>query len=345
MKSAYLFRISSAILIVCAAFSAFINPALAARSKTRERPPAEVFAYGLKVVPSKEEIVVQPGEETKFAITATNLIAGDMDISLSAWSFARDNRGNTFRIPKKDEKKFRGAASWLRFKRAGIRLRAKSDTPLEITIKTPKDAAPGTHSAYIAIVGMPLAEKNQPIKTRFTINALILPIVISRSHDQGAMLKTDVRLLSFKANKRFYLDPPISITAKLRNDGNVHQNFDGAMEIWQGKVRLDRVPFKNTLMPEWTSPLEAHFEQPPYPGRMSAKLTGSVFLAKNNQEKKIAASSEFWYIPRVFAYVAAALLLFIAILSGFIVRRLLTRRRAKQEPADAEPLESRSRTF
>lgn len=317
--------------IICVILAAMSSPAWAARSKAPDKPPVGAPAEGLSAEPTKEEVIVRPGQETTFSLAVTNKTAQDMAVVLSAWNFARAENGAIYQISAKDAKKFRGAAKWMRFTKRPVIVKKGERTSYTIAIDVPENAAPGTHSAYLKIIGAPTVKDKQTITVRFVINALMLPIVISKSHSRVPLLKTNVKVLGLTVGKKIYTSFPVNLAAKLRNDGNVHQNFDGAFEVWQGKVRLERIPIKQTLLPEQISTLLAGVNELPYPGHLSARLTGAAFLAKSNRQQKLKAAVDFWYIPMVFFYVVAGLLFFIMAIVSLFIMRLRGKRRAEKD--------------
>ncbi len=190
-----------------------------------------------------------------------------------------------------------------------------------VTIKAPEDAKPGTHVTYLRVLGVPKNIEGKTVVVRYAIDALFLPIVIGETHGQLPVLKTNVELANFSSAQSIYAYVPFNIVAKVRNGGNIHQNFDGTIEIWQGKTKLRSFPLKQTLLPSQTSALMASVEGIPYIGRFRAKFTGSAFLAKTHRQQKLSGSFSFWYIPIALFYAVAALATIVLLILIWLVRR------------------------
>lgn len=300
------------------------RPAVAAKSPADE-PPAGTLAEGMKVSPTKHELNLRPGQESTVRLEIFNSSPRDLRINLSSWNFARDEKGTAHPISDKDAERFRGAASWLNYAKEPFLLKAQEHSETTVTIKAPEGARPGTHSTYLRISGTPLDPEDKTIAVRYSIDAMFLPIIIGKEHGKQDLLKTKVKMAGFSSAKSLYTVFPISLAAKVNNLGNVHQNFKGAIEIWQGKTKLRTFRLKQTLLPEQVSHMTVEPEEIPYAGQYEAKFVGSSSLAKTHKKGKLTAKISFWYIPRTWVIAGATtisgLLLVIVLLLRLFVRR------------------------
>ncbi|MDP1809710.1 MAG: hypothetical protein Q8L35_09295, partial [Actinomycetota bacterium] len=272
-------------------------------------PPENGIAEGMKVSPSKFEVMVKRGQEVIAPLVIRNESPSPLKITLQAWDFARDENGVPYQISKKDVAKFRGAAAWLRFSKKPVIVKSHDQVEVPVKVRAPKKASPGTHATYLQVVGKPVLGKRQNIKVQYVVNALFLPIFVGEAHSRLPTLKTKLKLVDFSVGQKFATVLPLSLRAEVRNDGNIHQNLEGAVEIWQGKTKLKTVPVEQTLLPGSTSHILAAVDDLPYLGRFTAKFKGSAFLAKNYKQQKLEARLNFIYIPKNIFYAAAGLLL------------------------------------
>lgn len=296
-----------------------------------DRPPKGAVAESMKVSPTKFEIQLKPGQETTAPIEISNGTRSKMTVTIATWNFARDDKGQAQPVPDKDAARFRGAAKWITHTRKLIMLEAGETTTTILDVKAPKEAGAGSYSAYVKVIGAPNARAKESLKVRYIINALVLPIVIEKSHGSSRALKTKVEFGSLSTNGSFHMALPVEIIAKVRNEGNVHQNFDGAIEVWQGSVRLTKIPLKGTLLPLTTATFIRHVEELPYYGKLTAKFSGSAFVAQASERQSLKGQTIFWYVPARFAYILVAIVLLLILGGAVLIRNYRTTKAKKSE--------------
>ncbi len=306
------------------------SPGLAAKTPAVVSP-SEALSESMIVTPTKVEEIIRPGQESSVSVEITNDSSQELKITFSAWDFARDNKGGIYRISEKDASRFRGAAKWLSYPARPITLKAREKRKVNINIKAPTDSSPGSHATYLRVLGTPPKDSSGNITVRYAINALFLPIVLEKTHGRIPTLKTTIRLKKFSSNGYFHTILPFNLTAMVRNEGNIHQNFDGKIEVWQGKVKLSSMPLKQTLLPEQNASMVAPVKEIPYFGKFRAKFIGVAFLAKSYKKQAITGQITFWYVPRTLLYSVAGVIFFIISLGIWLLRKFLRARRAQKK--------------
>lgn len=322
-------------IVVLGAAQGMVSPVRAADPPAI--PPKGALAESVRVSPTKFEIMLKPGQESTAPIEVQNSTRQKMKITVAAWNFARDDNGVAYPIPAKDEAHFRGAASWISGPLKPIALQSGETTTFILNILAPKKAALGSYSAYVKIIGTPAVKRGKSLTVRYVIDALVLPIVMNRSHSVSRSLTAKVEFGGMSTKGSLHTSLPFDVVAKVRNRGNIHQNFDGAIEIWQGKIRLNRISLKRTLLPLATSTFIGTVEELPYFGKLTAKFSGSAFVAKSYRQQTIKGRVTFWYVPALFIYAAGGIAL-ILLIGGIILVRRLRVTKTEKSPDDQTPV-------
>ncbi len=326
------------ILIAVALVGGYLHIAAApAYAKKTQAPPADGYAQGLEVFPSKVEMIVQPGEEATVSIECVNNSDVKMQLSYLVWDFARDERGTAVPIAKDDSSRFRGAANWLTLSKKLPALPANSSRKIDVVINVPNGIESGTHYTYLRLKGTPEKPKIPGgVTVRYALDVLFLPMVVKKTHAEQPVLQTKAHMAGFEPKNMLNTGVPIPFTAKIRNDGNVHLNFEGVLEVWQGKTKLRSMPVKRTLLPDTVAGFELGMEDIPYFGRYKAVFKGEAFLSKTHEKIALSGKTRFWYVPLNLIYAALGLLSVVLVLSGWLLRQWL---RARKVDLAADPVE------
>jgi len=266
------------------------------------------------VYPSRVEVSAKQGETVTFEIMAATTSADNpMQVVVSAWDFARDQRGEPKPIAPDDAERFHGCSSWLTWLPPSTMLQPGDEVTHTFSASIPADAKDGTHYCYVTFSAMPQIdpaenpESGQAMRTSlgYAISALVL-ISVGEGPDAPSLVASaraeefDVRLFNFGEKI------PMSVT--LVNTGNVHLNMGetSRIEVTKGRHKEADIGLKPyTLLPENTLVIPAAWE-PPEVGVYRATLYTDVGLAE-----PLVADKLFFVLswPLIIA-IAAGLVLF-----------------------------------
>lgn len=290
-----------------------------------------VFAFaqeagpGMGVTPSKIRLVVPLGVSVATEVNVINAAPIAMEVRLSSWDFALDEKGMPCPVDPKNIETFRrGCSDWVSFPSEAVKVGPNTTGPAELIVKPPGDAELGTYYCYVQFVGTPATSEEGTVGIAYRLNALLLVTVVPEGtggiEEPGnfdfssvPVLKRSAQLKSFSV-KRINFTNPVSFTAKIENTGNVYLDLEGKIDLVKGKAVVESIPIKGrTLLPMCTATLNRAWEKPPLFGKFTAKFTGDAGL-----DKPFTSQKEFWVISQKLIFGGAgALLLFLALLVIF----------------------------
>lgn len=253
----------------------------------------------LTVIPPKQDVLINPGES--FTTSVKFLNQGDEPVTgaLTVADFiVTDNKGTpvfldgpqvvgTTTIPAKYS-----AAKWINIPNDSIVIGAKSNGSVPITIKVPKDAAPGGRYAAILFqpsgnltLGSPTDGQETPVAIRL---ASLVYIRVAGPIAESATVK------SFTADS-FLEYGPVGITTEILNNGDYHITPKGTITLKNmlgGVVAKSDLETKN-IFPgtsrSYTNELGSKF--------MFGKFTANISATYGDLGQTLSSTIVLWILP------------------------------------------------
>jgi hypothetical protein len=234
----------------------------------------------------------------------TNDTTSPVDVVVKVASFTAGPDGGLIFTPDAPY----SAARWITLQPDHLRLESAAAGRVSLNIVVPATADPGEHQvAVLFSVASPTGETGIGITA--AIGAPVYVTVPGETVDA-------VRLTSLRA-PRFSWGGPIEITAALRNEGTVHQDFFGAAAL-QAQVSGQALSFPAfTLLRDATRQVSTQWVDPP---PCICRATVTVSTADGTE----SLSTTIFVVPVWLAGLTAA-----SIASSFLCWRLWRRRRAR----------------
>ncbi len=293
--------------------------------------PGTAYA-DLAVIPSKVEIFIAPGESYETSVTVLNNGDTPMQIDVASWDFARDSSGKAYAVDARDAEAFHACGAWLEisFGENPI-VQPGENRRVSIMINAPETTDYGTYCTYVQVLGTPTEVAPGSTPTVLQMNALLLAIVYPPGAEGQTLDQVDE--LVREAILRELQVPPtnfgeaVPVRASIANNGNIHLNMEGYVDILKGATVIARLPIGEcTLLPEDSLDVERIWTDTPAFGRFTAR-----FWADAGLEKPFVAEREFWIIsPWLIA--AASGVLVIGMVG--IAHSLLRIHRSPADPRD-----------
>lgn len=277
----------------------------------------------LSVGPSRIQVSLLQGQEYRESLRVENDSRFPMRITVKPWNFAYDRTGQIHPIPEKMAQKFRGCAKWLKPVKSLV-AQPHSEVKVPISVRVPTHASVGTHCAHIRVIGIPVHQDRDRSASRARIrcrlNALLLVVV--QSPGGLPRLRAGAKLRSFRPIKYFNFAAPVVLTTCIRNIGNSHLNLSGQVKITGQDGRVEAViPIRGrTLLPERQSVITCNWDRMPLFGKFQAQLVGQCAISDISQHFE-SESAQFWVISAYLILLVAVLMVAIASLTAFLLRK------------------------
>jgi len=287
----------------------------------------------LIVAPSRQEILVEPGEDTAVNVKFLNQADTPISGTVGVVDFIVEDKegtptfleGPTITGLTQISSRF-SAASWLELPYDRATIAAKNKILLQAKIHVPVDARPG--GRYVAIYfepgGTPPPPEGALKEASTPIAARIVSLVYIRV---AGPIKEDAYVVKFAAPP-FSQYGPVTVTTEILNRGDYHIAPKGVIKVYDlfGK-EVDRQKLdEHNIFPDASRVYENKIGAKWMLGKYRLELTA----AYGEAGKELTATSYFWVVP--YKEISAGLLaLVIAILTITLVIRRFRRREEELE--------------
>jgi hypothetical protein len=277
--------------------------------------PMSAFA-SVRLVPSKIELEVRPGEVASFTVELQNGGTTAFSVTASAWDFARDAKGTPQPVSASEALSFRGCAAWLGLPFSPIPALAGGDGAVPISLAVPADAAPGSHYTYVTVLASPKDADDGTTRIAYSFNVLVVLTVVPPQGGAVAGVPGDTATFNRAVSVTGVTAPStlgsrVPMEAVLENTGNVHADVKTRFDLVSGGKVVDTVPAKEfTLLPGDRYPLEAVWTGAPLVGNYTVR-----FVAEIEGEKPLVGESEFWVVSWTAIYLALGMLAVLGIVT------------------------------
>lgn len=196
----------------------------------------------ITIAPPLFQINLQPGETWSSGITVINNNMYDLTLYAEPTSFepsGESGRPVFLSTPSGDTEEAENTAhtlaSWITVPEQGITIEREKTYVLPLTIRVPKDAAPGGHYAAVLIgnrAPQGSSVEGGSVNVTSSVASLIFLSVAGDVIEKG-------RIRDFVTEKSVYETPEANLSLRFENQGNVHLLPKGNIVIYNmfGKVR------------------------------------------------------------------------------------------------------------
>ena len=285
-------------------------------------PPATGTAQGLTISPPINDLSLKPGGTDSEIIRVTNPTQNLVEVYPVAMNFNSKGEGGepNFTAANDENSKFT-LAKWISFTQPKLALMPNQVVEFKYDINVPAEAEPGGH------YGVVFLSTNPPEKTPGASQVSIASMVGSLLLVKIPGDTQEVGTLNEFSSSAFYLKPPVNLTTRISNSGNIHFKPEGTIEIkdWKGG-EVNKITFneeRGNVLPDSVRKFENKWLSSDLPfykipvGRFTADLN----LKYGANDKTFASTVVFWIIPRYIIITFIALLLLIALVLIIILRK------------------------
>lgn len=268
---------------------------------------------GLEISPPRLEQNVDPGESLAFDIKLRNVTSGDLVVTSQVDDFGAsdDETGNPRLLLDTEEQTSFGLKDWV--EAIGEQtIASQEQATIPVKINVPENASPGGHYGVIRFSGTAPGLDDTGVSLNASIGALVLLRVSGDVVEQASVEELSV---SKDGNKGTLFETgPLQITARIKNDGNVHIKPAGQVtvkNVFGQEIGTLVVNEKaGNVLPDSIRKFEQTLEKKTMFGRYSAQLDLTYGDNKSLQE-----TVAFWVIPyKLVAIVLAALIVVFTII-------------------------------
>jgi hypothetical protein len=259
---------------------------------------AQKTTGGISVHPSNFDITAQPNQKTTGKITVDNLTDKPIQIAVDLRNFTAQGEEGSVNLTKEDITY--SLAKWIKVTPNTAAISAHSSQDFTFVIDPPKDAEPGGHFGSVVFATVPLKDlKGTGASLSQEVASLILFKIPGDAKEQAT-------LESFTSEKSFYEFGPVSLIARVKNEGGVHIAPAGSVVIkgWFGQRFIAPLEMRNVL-PNSVRKIPAVLKNKFLFGNFTATLI-STYGTKGQQ---LYSSTEFFAFPVRYGIVALIVLI------------------------------------
>lgn len=269
---------------------------------------------GLTIQPIKVSQTMKPGDQTSGTIRLSNASDEDVVVELSVQDFIPVAGAETFQFVSRapgvttvrDWITFNDKKNSFTFKRGEIK-----EIPYEI--KAPLNAEPGSHFGVLFFKAIKESEAHSQLRIGTQVGVLVFVTIPGKFEQKGTIKGFET--------KSFYQTAPVSFVMEFENQGTVHFEPKGTIDITNMfGSKVGSVPIEGyAVLPTGVKKMSFSWNVAGFLlGKYSA--TASVYDVDGNLLSK--ASASFWVVPvwYIVSFIVILLVLFFVI--RFIKKRL-----------------------
>lgn len=277
--------------------------------------PFAASARGLElaVTPTLFEMAAVPGQVWRSQVKAVNTNPYPITVYARVMNFAPQGEAGQGKFIPIFENFTEGStlAEWIDISTESVVIPAEESAQIPFTVRVPDDASPGGHFAAIMISTQPPQAEGMRVTTAQIVTSLFFARIAGDVIEAG-----DIR--EFRSDGRFFQTPEATFFVRFENQGNVHIQPQGQIEIYnmwgkeRGVIPINRTTHFGNVLPNSIRQFEFTWrgEQSLSDiGRYKAVLT----LGYGIDSRKFATSTTYFYVVPL----KALTLLFGSVLLGF----------------------------
>jgi hypothetical protein len=288
--------------------------------------PALALEEGVLVSPVIIEETIDPGVNLSLQIKVTS--GEGQDLYAYPVDFGVDpTEHGTPQFEFEDNQKHARSysiASWIKVTDDPISFEEGEKKIVPFVVIVPEDAEAGSHFGALIFSTRPMLDEDSGVSVAGEIGTLILLRVSGDIIESGY-------LDSFVKDKAWYEKPPVDLTTRFKNTGNVHLRPIGNLEIYSifGK-KIDNLPVNDNLgsvLPDSYRKFEnawdpSHSRLIPIMGRFKVMVL-LTFAAGQTATKTVS----FWIIPYKWLIIVFSAIVLLVVGVRFMIKNFRVARR------------------
>lgn len=277
-------------------------------------------AVSLTITPPFFEVSLAPGTSWSSSIKVVNTSPAPLPIYASVVDLvgSDDSGHGTFKPVTPGESEL---GAWIDVSKGPLALAPNKDGEVPFSIHVPDGASPGGHYAAILIGSQPYGA--QASGTRMLVSSYISSLIFVRISG-NVVERGSIR--DFYAEHSVYGAPDMNLVLRFENDGNVHLQPQGVVDIYNmwGR-RVAEIPVNQDTSFGNVLPSSTRKFIIPWSKESSlldlGRFTAVATLAYGEEGRKnVTASTSFYIVPAKELGIALGILLALALFIYFIVR-------------------------
>ena len=184
---------------------------------------------GLQISPPLVSVAADPGQTVILAIKIRNISGGALVIHGTVDDFGAKGEDGEPQILSSETSSTRYSLKYWIATVPSVTLKSQEQQTLNVPVNVPKNAEPGGHYGVIRFTGTPPNLEGTGVALSASIGTLVLFTV------NGAIIQhlstIDIKTSHNGTNHSFFEQGPLTITERIKNDGNVHVNPKGNLTI------------------------------------------------------------------------------------------------------------------
>lgn len=272
---------------------------------------------GIGIRPAVFEEQLDPGTVRSFTLDVTNREGQERELFLTARNISGVQGGGRPIFTDQDQE-LTGyeLASWLEFSLPSVVIPAGETRSVEVTLRVPEDAPPGSHFGGINVTAQAprLRESGAGISYGVTN---IVTVLVDGDIDEQAIIR------SLSTDKYLYGSTDVNFTARVENQGNVLIRPIGPLEIHNMfGSEVTTLTFNENqagVFPGITRSFDLQwFDENPGLGKYRATL--SLAYGSEGSSKTMTSTVSFWVLPLNIILPAAGALAVLLLVTYIAVR-------------------------
>lgn len=190
-------------------------------------------SLSLTITPPLFQLTIGPGESWASTIKVVNSNSYDVTLYSSVMNFSSEGdngQGKLTPVIKREGEKSNTLAEWIEVSPEPFVVPKETSYQVPFSIQVPTDAPPGGHYAAVLIGTQPLIGGTND-GASMSVSSLISSLFFVRIKGDT---KESGRIQSFKTEHYFYFhqNPEVKLSLQFKNDGNVHLQPKGEIDIF-----------------------------------------------------------------------------------------------------------------
>jgi len=240
----------------------------------------------ISINPAHVELTATPGAHVVSTFKFWNGTSADLLVHLQAADFTPQGEEGQILVDG-EEDLANSLKHWITIAAPDVNIPAGEEPTIDFSLDVPANASPGSHwGTLLAVLAPQGTGPGTAVQTRFGL--LILVRVLGDVREKLTIESASI--------PRFTDSPPITLTARFRNEGTVHEAPQGTIEVrnlYGAIVATGTLPVRNVL-PGVVRKVDASVGES---GFWLGRYTVLLSAAYGDKGEKLAARRVVWIIP------------------------------------------------
>ena len=253
-------------------------------------PTSTSAQEGIRVWPTRVEMVVNRGEEAEKTINIYNQGSEPIRVSAYAMDFSIERDGD-FNFYAPGHQSY-SASKWLNIEKADFELVPGESREVEVVVSAPATVEPGGHYAALFFEAVPLGNQSA-VSVSMRIPTLFY-ITIPGITGADVIANADILSLQLPGISE---KGPVEMGVVVRNSGNVHLTVAARAHFaasWGNASELDLG--QTVILPNSDGVLKGEWQRSPLLGRVRVSVVIGYLDQKGELVNK-SQTAEFWVVP------------------------------------------------